>query len=74
VDELKRRLTSRGLKLEWDIICQDLQALDEAEVREGDNWYLLRGPLQGVAGKVLQATGVAIPPPVRPLENVVPRP
>jgi hypothetical protein len=74
LDELKQRLTSRGLKLEWDIISQDLQALDEAEVREGDNWYLLRGPLQGVAGKVLQAAGVAIPPPVRPLENVVPRP
>jgi hypothetical protein len=73
LDELKQRLTSRGLKLEWDIIRQDLQALDEAEVREGDNWYLLRGPLQGVAGKVLQAAGVAIPPPVRPLENVVPR-
>ena len=74
VDELKQRLISRGLKLEWDVIRQDLQALDEAEVREGDNWYLLRGPLQGVAGKVLQATGVAIPPPVRPSENVVPRP
>jgi hypothetical protein len=74
VDELKQQLTPRGLKLEWDIIRQDLQALDEAEVREGDNWYMLRGPLQGVAGKVLQAAGVAIPPPVRPLENVVPRP
>ena len=74
VDELKRRLTSQGLKLEWDVIRQDLQALDQAEVREGDQWYLLRSPLQGVAGKVLQAAGVAIPPPVRPIENVVPRP
>ncbi len=74
VDELKRRLASRGLKLEWDVIRQDLQALDQAEVREGDQWYLLRGPLQGVAGKVLQAAGVAIPPPVQPMENVVPRP
>lgn len=73
-DELKRRLASQGSKLEWDVIRQDLQALDQAEVREGDQWYLLRGPLQGVAGKVLQAVGVAIPPPVRPMENVVPRP
>ena len=74
MDELKRRLASQGLKLEWDVIRQDLQALDQAEVGEGDHWYLLRSPLQGVAGKVLQAIGVAIPPPVRPLENVVPRP
>jgi hypothetical protein len=74
MDELKRRLASQGLKLEWDVIRQDLQALDQAEVREGDQRYLLRSPLQGVAGKVLQAAGVAIPPPVQPMENVVPRP
>ena len=73
-DELKRRLASQGLKPEWDVIRQDLQALDQAEVREGDQWYLLRSPLQGVAGKILQAAGVAIPPPVRLIENVVPRP
>ena len=74
VDELKRRLTARGLKLEWDVIREDLEALDQAEVRQGDQWYLLRGPLQGVAGKVLQAAAVAIPPPMRPMQNVVPRP
>jgi len=65
VDELKRRLASQGLKLEWDVIRQDLEALDQAEVREGDQRYLLRSPLQGVAGKVLQAVGVAIPPSAR---------
>ncbi len=65
VDELKRRLASQGLKLEWDVIRQDLEALDQAEVREGDQRYLLRSPLQGVAGKVLQAVGVAIPPSVQ---------
>ena len=74
VDELKRKLTSQGLKPEWDVIRQDLEALDQARVREGDRWYLLRSPLLGVAGKVLQAVGVAIPPPVRPVESVVPRP
>jgi hypothetical protein len=74
VDELKRRMSEHGLKLEWDVIRQDLEALDQAQVREGGQWYLLRGPLQGVAGKVLQAAGVAIPPPLRPVESVVPRP
>ena len=65
VDELKRRLASQGLKLEWDVIRQDLQALHQAEVREGDQRYLLRSPLQGVAGKVPQAVGVAVPPSVQ---------
>lgn len=67
VDELKRRLASQGLKLEWEVIRQDLEALDQAEVREGDQRYLLRSPLQGVAGKVLQAVGVAVPPSVQPI-------
>lgn len=73
MDELKRRLASQGLKLEWDMIRQDLSALVQTEVREGDQWYLLRSPLQGTAGKVLQAAGVAIAPPVRPAPPVVPR-
>jgi len=65
-DELKRRLASRGWDLEWNDIRHDLQSLSEVEVREGENIYLLRTPLQGVAGKVLQAVGAAIPPSVRP--------
>ncbi len=64
VDELKRRLSSRGLKLEWDLIRQDLEALDQTEVREGKQIYLLRSLLQGVA----------VPLPVRLLGNVVPKP
>ena len=71
VDELQRRLAARGWKHEWDIILQDLEALSEVEIREGDQSYLLRTALQGVAGKVLQAVGVAIPPSVRPLGDVV---
>jgi hypothetical protein len=59
--------------MEWDAICQDLAALHEVEVREDEQWYLLRTALQGVTGKVLQAAGAAIPPPVRPLLNVVPK-
>jgi predicted deacetylase len=66
VDELQRRLAARGWKLEWDVICQDLEALAQVEVRDGEQWYHLRTALQGVTGKVLQAAGVAIPPPVKP--------
>jgi hypothetical protein len=48
-------------------------ALAEVEVCDGENWYLLRTALQGVAGKLCQAAGVSIPPPMRPSENVVPK-
>ncbi|MDP3064377.1 MAG: hypothetical protein Q8O40_14370 [Chloroflexota bacterium] len=64
----------RAYFIDGKAIRQDLETLAEVEVREGDQWYLLRSPLQGVAGKVLQAAGVAAPPPVRPIENVAPKP
>jgi hypothetical protein len=64
-DELKRRAKERGCDLEWNDIRHDLQSLSEVEVKEETDTYLLRTPLHGVAGKVLQAVGVAIPPPVR---------
>ncbi len=67
VDELQRRLTTRGQKVEWQQVKQDLEALQETEVRLDQQWYLLRSALQGVAGKVLQAAEVAPPPAVRPL-------
>jgi len=42
-----------------------LDQLHEVEVRHHRRRYLLRTPLAGAAEKVLQAVGVAIPPPVR---------
>jgi hypothetical protein len=72
LDELKRRLAQRGWQAEWADMRRDLLALAEVEVRDGDHWYLLRTALQGAAGKICQAAGVSIPPPMRPLENVVP--
>jgi transposase len=68
VDELRRRLAAHGLQPEWAALQRDLAALTEVRVRDGDQWYLLRPPLLGVAGAVLQAVGVAVPPPVRPAE------
>lgn len=74
MDELKRRLAARNLKPEWDVIRQDLQAITQTEVKDGDHRFVVRSSLQGIAGKVLQATGVAAPPSVQAIENVVPRP
>lgn len=72
VHELQQRLAARGCHIEWDVIRRDLESLAEVEVREGEQWYLLRTALQGVAGKVLQAVGVAVPPAVRLATVVVP--
>jgi hypothetical protein len=65
VDEMKRRLADRGCTLEWNAVKHDLESLSQVEVLQGDQTYLLRTPLRGTAGKVLQAVGVAIPPPVQ---------
>lgn len=62
--ELEERLNRRGWKLEWADIFRDLKALEEVEVRHNGKRYLLRTPLRGGCGKLLQAIGVAIPPPV----------
>jgi transposase len=73
VHELGVRLRDRGWKLEWPDIMRDLGALCEVEVVDGERAHLLRTPLEGVAGKVFKAVGLAVPPPVRP-GPVVPRP
>ena len=62
---LKLRLKERGWELEWNDIRRDLQSLAEVEVMQGMQTYHLRTPMQGVAGKVLQAAGAAMPPSVR---------
>ena len=72
MSELQRLLGARGHKVEWEQVKQDLEALQETEVRLGQQWYLLRGALRGVAGKVLQAAEVAPPPAVRREHSVVP--
>lgn len=60
--ELKRRCAG---EFEWDQIVRDLEALYEVEVdQDGRLWYL-RSPLQGIAGKVFKAAGVAVPPSAR---------
>ena len=65
--ELQQRLKTHEYKFEWDDICRDLESLSEVTVREGEQWYSLRTALQGVAGKVLQAVGVAVPATVKPV-------
>ena len=65
VDEMRRRLAEKGYAAEWNDVKHDLMSLSQVEVLQGDQTYLLRTPLRGTTGKVLQAVGVAIPPPVQ---------
>ena len=63
-DELLRRIRAKGMTIEWPDILRDLRALRAVEVKEGDSAVTLRTPLQGCAGKIFQAVGVAPPPSV----------
>lgn len=63
--ELETRLAAKGWKLEWADIVRDLSSLRETEVSIEGRKFVLRKPLAGSAGKVLQAIGVRIPPASR---------
>lgn len=47
---------------EWSDILRDLKAVKAVEVMEGEKTYMLRTTLQGCAGKIFHAVGVAPPP------------
>lgn len=66
-DELERRLARRGYQLEWADILQDLERLQEIELRVNGKGYRLRTETEGCVGKVFQACGVALPPELQPL-------
>jgi hypothetical protein len=64
--ELEDRLARKEWKLEWADVIRDLDHLIEMEVAIGGKGYVFRGQTSGVAGKVFQACGVALPPALRP--------
>jgi len=63
--ELEDRLWAKELNLEWADVLRDLEALRVTRLVSGAATCELRSTPQGVAGKVLAATGVALGPPVR---------
>jgi hypothetical protein len=67
--ELQHRLADKGLVLEWADVLRDLEALRVVRLKSGAALCELRSLPQGVAGKVLQAAGVALGPSVRFLEE-----
>jgi transposase len=65
--ELQARLQARGQALEWAEVIEDLERVQYVEVEHTGKRFLLRSELQGTAGRVLQAVGVAAPPTVQQL-------
>ncbi len=65
--ELDQRLNSTGFVFEWADIKQDLKALQEVQIEEGDKRFAIRTECKGNCGTIFQAVGVAMPPTIRTL-------
>jgi transposase len=63
---LQDRLNEKGWRLEWADVIRDVEELVETEINVEGKGYVIRGEARGVAGKVAQACGVALPPTLRP--------
>lgn len=69
---LETRLAAAGLKPEWDEVRRDIDRLQEIETEQDGKHFILRTPVTGIAGKVFQAVGVALPPNIRDAEPSTP--
>jgi len=63
--QLQDRLARKEWKLEWADVVRDLDNLNEMKIAIDDKCFVFRGQTSGVAGKVFQACGVALPPVLR---------
>jgi hypothetical protein len=66
--ELEDRLARARLKPEWRELLADLDRLQEIEAEQDGKRFVLRTPVTGVAGKIFQAIGIALPPQIRPAD------
>src|ERR1700751_5916588 len=71
--ELEDRLHRHGVAAEWGDILRDLDRLQEIELDQDGKRFLLRTPTTGVAGRLFQAVGVALPPNVQELPQPAPQ-
>ena len=63
--ELEQRLADAGHQFEWSDIKQDLKALKQVEIHEGDTRFAIRSQSKGHCGKIFQAVKVALPPTIK---------
>jgi len=67
--ELQTRLFERGWNVQWERLKEDLDNLEEITVRATGKAFVIRSETRGDAGKAIQATGVALGPVIRPLNE-----
>ncbi len=72
--ELEDRLRRRGIAAEWDDSLRDLDRLQEITLEQDGKRFLLRTPTTGVASRLFQAVGVALPPNLQELPRPMPPP
>ena len=65
--ELEERLERHGIAAEWGDILRDLDRLQEITLEQDGKRFRLRTPTIGLAGKLFQAVGVALPPNLQEL-------
>jgi hypothetical protein len=58
-----------GFKPEWQDVRLDLDRLQEVELAHHGKRFILRTPTTGVAGKLFQVVGAALPPNIRELDR-----
>ena len=63
--ELEDRLARKECRLEWADVIRDVDNLVEMKIAIDGKSFVFRGQTTGVAGKVFQACGVALPPVLR---------
>jgi transposase len=66
--ELQSRLQAKRRTYEWADVIRDLERVQQVEVEHQGHRFHLRSELAGTAGRVFQAAGVAVPPPVRQVD------
>lgn len=66
---LQKALEAKGLKLPWDEVLGDLQAIKAVKLSLNGSSYLLRTDFRGVAHKVFQAVGAKPPPTLQDLKT-----
>ena len=65
--ELEDRLRRHDIAAEWGDILRDPPAAGNSSFEQDGKRFLLRTPTTGVAGKLFQAVGVALPPNLQEL-------
>jgi hypothetical protein len=68
---LQERLEAKGFDLEWDDTLLSLDGLTETEVSHNGKQFILRSAPTQTCTRIFQAVGVALPPTVRKVSQMV---